>query len=153
MEIATNRKAFRDYAVLDKIEVGIILAGTEVKSIRAGLVSLQAAYAKVENGEVFLYDMDIQPYERASHEQHEAKQKRKLLLHAREINKLFGEVSVKGRALIPLRLYWKKGRVKVELGVGKGKASYDKREDLKKKAVQRDMNRELARGMPRRMGR
>ncbi len=145
MEIATNRKAFRDYAVLDKIEAGIALVGTEVKSIRLGLVNLQAAYAKVENAEVFLYDLDIQPYERASHEQHVAKRKRKLLLHAREISKLFNEIAVKGRALIPLRLYWKKGHVKVELGIGKGKASHDKREDLKKKAVQRDTNRELAR--------
>lgn len=145
MEIATNRKAFRDYAISEKLEAGLVLAGTEVKSIRLGLVSLQAAYAKVENGEAFLYDLDIQPYERASHEQHVAKRKRKLLLHAREIAKLFGEISIKGRTLVPLRLYWKKGRVKVELGLGKGKASYDKREDLKKKAVQRDMDRELAR--------
>jgi SsrA-binding protein len=145
MEIATNRKAFRDYAILDKMEAGIALVGTEVKSIRLGLVNLQAAYAKVENTEVFLYDLDIQPYERASHEQHVAKRKRKLLLHTREIDKLFGEISVKGRALIPLQLYWKKGRVKVELGIGKGKASHDKREDLKKKAAQRDTDRELAR--------
>jgi SsrA-binding protein len=152
MEIATNRKAFRDYAILDKIEAGIVLVGTEVKSIRSGLVNLQAAYAKVENAEVFLYDLDVQPYERASHEQHVAKRKRKLLLHAREIGKLFGEISIKGRALIPLRLYWKKGRVKVELGIAKGKASYDKREDLKKKAVQRDTDRELAREMHRRRG-
>lgn len=152
MEISTNRKAFRDYAILDKIEAGIVLVGTEVKSIRLGLVNLQAAYAKVENAEVFLYDLDIQPYERASHEQHAAKRKRKLLLHAREIDKLFSEISIKGRTLIPLRLYWKKGRVKVELGIGKGKASYDKREDLKKKAVQRDTDRELMRGIYRKNG-
>lgn len=145
MEIATNRKAFRDYVVLDKLEAGIVLVGTEVKSIRLGLVNLQASYAKVENAEVQLYDLDIQPYERASHEQHETKRKRKLLLHAREINKLFSETSVKARALVPLRLYWKKGRVKVELGICKGKQSHDKRETLKKKAVQRDLDRELAR--------
>jgi SsrA-binding protein len=143
-EISTNRKALRDYHILEKIEAGISLKGTEVKSIRAGLVNLMGAFARVVQGELILYGMDIQPYLRASHEQHEPKRERKLLLHRREILKLHQDVTIKGRALVPLRLYWKAGRVKVELGVGKGKNKGDKREDLKARAVQRDLDREMA---------
>lgn len=143
-EIAVNRKALRDYHILEKIESGISLAGTEVKSIRAGLVNLMGAFARVEEGEIFIYGMDIQPYAKASHEQHEPKRVRKLLLHRREIDRLFGDVTIKGRALVPLRLYWKAGKVKIELAIGKGKDHADKRSDLKEKAVNRDLQRELA---------
>jgi len=143
-DIVTNRKALRDYHVLERLEAGVSLKGTEVKSIRAGLVNISGAFARVEGGEVFLYGMDIQPYLRASHEQHDAKRTRKLLLHRREIARLFGEVTLKSRALVPLRLYWKEGKVKVEIAVGKGKVSYDKRDDLKKRAVERDIEREFA---------
>ncbi|HEY8902867.1 MAG TPA: SsrA-binding protein SmpB [Chthoniobacterales bacterium] len=140
-EISTNRKAFHDYIVERKIEAGIELKGTEVKSIRAGHVNLRGAYARIEGTEAWLFDMDVQPYERASHEQHEPKRKRRLLLHRREIDQLFGDSNVSGRTLVPLRLYWKSGRVKVELGVGKGKLVADKRSSLK----QREETREAAR--------
>lgn len=148
-EIVTNRKAFRDYHILEKFEAGIELRGTEVKSIRAGGAQLNGAFARVERGNLFLYGCDIQPYERASHEQHEPKRARKLLLHRREIDHLVGEAEVAGRTIVPLRLYWKNGRVKVELGVGKGKAATDKRADLKKRVQDRETERLLA-GLARR---
>jgi SsrA-binding protein len=143
-EITTNRKALRDYHILHKLEAGIELRGTEVKSIRAGLVNLIGAFARIENGEVFLYGMDIAPYDRASHEQHVPMRERRLLLHKREILKLYNDVTLKGQALVPLRLYWKAGRVKVELATGKGKDKADKREDLKKRAVVMDLRREIS---------
>jgi len=144
-EIATNRKALRDYHILERFEAGVELRGTEVKSIRAGFINIANAYARVENGEVRLYDADIQPYERASHEQHEPRRPRRLLLHKKEIMRLFGLCSVKGHTLAALRMYWKESRVKVEIGVGKGKEAHDKREDLKKKASKRETDREMAR--------
>ena len=144
-EIATNRKALRDYHILDRLEAGVSLTGTEIKSIREGFINVMGAFARIEDGEVFLYGVDIKPYERASHEQHEPKRTRKLLLHRKEIDRLFGEVTVQGRTLVALRFYWKNGRVKIELGIGKGKVAVDKREDLKKKAVERDIQREFSR--------
>lgn len=144
MEIATNRKAFHDYLIEAKVEAGIELRGTEVKSIRAGHVNLRGAYARIDKGEAWVFDIDIQPYERASHEQHEPKRKRKLLLHRREIDQLFGEANVSGRTLVPLRLYWKSGRVKVEIGVGKGKHAADKRSDLKQREESREAQRAAA---------
>lgn len=143
-EIVTNRKAFRDFHVLEKVEAGIELLGTEVKSIRAGLVQLQGSFARVEGRELFLYDSDIQPYVRASHEQHEPKRRRRLLLHRHEIDRLIGEVEIAGKTLVPLRMYWKAGNVKVEIGLGKGKAATDKRADLKKRVQDRETNRLLA---------
>ena len=143
-DVATNRRAFHNYQILEKIEAGIELKGTEVKSIRAGLVSLNNAFARVETSEVYLYDADIQPYERASHTQHDPKRKRKLLLHKAEIARLFAASAVKGQALVALRLYWKKHRVKLELGIGRGKSTVDKREDLKEKAVRRETDRAIA---------
>lgn len=143
-DIVTNRKAFRDYHILEKIEAGIELRGTEVKSIRAGHVQLQGAFVRVENGEAWLYDCDIQPYERASHEQHEPRRRRRLLLHRPEIERLRAEVETAGRALPALRMYWKRGRVKLELGLGRGKAAADKRADLKQRAQQRETDRLLA---------
>lgn len=143
-EIVTNRKALRDYHILERIEAGVELRGTEVKSIRAGLVNLQGAFARIEGREIFLYDGDIQPYVRASHEQHEAKRRRKLLLHRREILRLAAQTEQAGCTLVALRLYWKNSRVKVELGVGKGKVASDKRADLKKRVQDRETDRVLA---------
>ena len=144
-----NRKALRDYEILDRMECGIELKGTEVKSIRLGHVNLQGSFARLENREVIMYDSDIQPYLRASHEQHEPKRPRRLLLHRYEIDKLAGEIEQQGRTLVPLKLYWKKGRIKIELGIGKGKVAADKRHDLKKRVVQRETDRMLA-GIQRR---
>lgn len=148
-EIVTNRKALRDYHILERFEAGIELKGTEVKSVRAGHVQLQGAFARIEGREVFLYDSDIQPYLRASHEQHEPKRRRKLLLHRREIEKLAAETEQAGCTLVALRLYWKKSHLKVELGLGKGKVNADKRADLKKRVQEREVQRVLA-GIQRR---
>ena len=144
-DISVNRRATHDYHILERFEAGIELKGTEVKSIRGGLANLNQAYARVENGQVFLYDADIQPYIRASFEQHVAKRARRLLLHKAEIAKLFEETVVAGHTLVALRMYWKDSRVKVEIGVAKGKVAHDKREDLKTHAVKREMDREMAR--------
>lgn len=143
-DISVNRKALRDYHILDRFEAGIELRGTEVKSIRGGLANVGSAFAKIENGEAWLHDLDIQPYDKASHEQHEPKRRRKLLLHRREIEKLFDKVQVAGHALVALRLYWKQARVKVELGVGKGKLAHDKRDDLKAKVAKRESDRAMS---------
>jgi SsrA-binding protein len=143
-EIASNRRAFHNYQILEKIEAGIALQGTEVKSIRAGFANLNNAFARVENNEVYLYDADIQPYERASHAQHEPKRRRKLLLHKTEIAKLFSASAIEGQTLVALRLYWKNSRVKVEIGVGRGKSTIDKRHDLKEKAVKRETDRAMS---------
>ncbi|HET6407768.1 MAG TPA: SsrA-binding protein SmpB [Chthoniobacteraceae bacterium] len=143
-EISVNRKALRDYHILDKLEAGIELRGTEVKSIRAGHCNINSAFARIENGQAWLYDVDIQPYDKASHEQHEPKRPRRLLLHRLELDKLFVRTQVKGLSLVALRLYWKDARVKVELGVGKGKEQRDQRADLKDRAVNRETDREVA---------
>jgi SsrA-binding protein len=143
-EISNNRKAFHDFIIAEKFEAGIELAGTEVKSIRAGHVNLRGSYARVENGQAWMFDADIQPYERASAEQHEPKRKRRLLLHKREIEHLFSLANISGCTLIPLRLYWKSGRVKVEIGVGKGKHAADKRGDMKNREEKREAARTAA---------
>ena len=144
-ESIINRKALRDYRILERYEAGIALKGTEVKSIRAGKSNISDAFARIDHGEAFLYNADIQPYERASHEIPAAKRVRKLLLHRHELEKLYGETQVKGRALVVLKFYWKNGKVKAELGVGVGKLAHDKRADLKKRAVDRETAREVAR--------
>ena len=144
-DIANNRKARRDYDFFEKFEAGIELKGTEVKSIRAGKINIGDAFARVDRGEVWLYNSDIRPYEQASHEFHVPLRNRRLLLHKKEIRKLASFTDQHGASLIPLRLYWKNGRVKVELGVGKGKNQRDRREDLKRKAHNREVERELAR--------
>jgi len=149
-EIATNRKALHEYHILERFEAGIALKGTEVKSIRGGLANLHHAFARIENGEVYLHQADIQPYEKASHEQHEPRRPRKLLLHRQEILKLSARTAIKGCTLPVLRMYWKGGRVKVEIGVGKGKAAPDKRQDLKARQSQREADREVARFNKRR---
>ena len=144
-DISTNRRATHDYHILERFEAGIELKGTEVKSIRGGFANLNQAYARVENGQVFLYDADIQPYVRASFEQHVAKRPRRLLLHQREIAKLFEATAIAGHTLVALRMYWKGHRIKVEVGIAKGKVAHDKRQDLKKHAEKREMDREMAR--------
>jgi SsrA-binding protein len=144
-DISVNRKALRDYHILERFEAGIELKGTEVKSIRGGLANINNAFARVENGQVFVYDIDIQPYVKASFQQHESKAVRRLLLHKQEINRLFGVSQIKGNTIVALRMYWKDSRVKVELGVAKGKESADKRQDLKEKAQKRETDREVAR--------
>ncbi|MBS0657574.1 MAG: SsrA-binding protein SmpB [Verrucomicrobia bacterium] len=145
-EIATNRKALRDYHILDRWEAGIALKGTEVKSIRLGHANINDAFARIDHtGVPVLYQADIQPYDKASHEQHVPRRERKLLLNAKEIEKLKAMSDVEGRTLVALRMYWKGSRVKVEIGVGKGKEAPDKRADLKAKAIDRETEREIAR--------
>ena len=144
-ESIVNRKALRDFHILQRYEAGLELKGSEVKSIRAGKANISDAFAKIEKGEAFLYNADIQPYERASHEVPPAKRVRKLLLHRQEIDKLYGETAIAGRALVILSLYWKSGRLKAEIGVATGKVAHDKRADLKKRATDRETEREVAR--------
>jgi SsrA-binding protein len=144
-DIVTNRKALRDFQIIERFEAGVSLVGTEVKSLRAGRADLLGCYAKVEKRGVVLYDATIQVYEKASHETHDPKRPRQLLLNKAEIIRLTEQTLRKGLALPVLRMYWKKGRVKVELGLGKGKHAADQRQDLKKKAEQRETDREVAR--------
>jgi SsrA-binding protein len=144
-EISANRKALREYHILERFEAGIELKGTEVKSIRAGFANLSNAFGRVEGTQVFLFDADIQPYVRASFEQHEPKRSRRLLLHKQEIARIRALTQVKGHTLVALRMYWKDSRVKVELGVGKGKEAGDKRQDLKARATKREVDREVSR--------
>jgi SsrA-binding protein len=140
-DILTNPKARRDYHILETFEAGIVLRGTEVKALRAGKGQISDAFARVENGEVFLHNAHIDEYTHGNIQNHQPKALRKLLLHKSEIRKLFELAAVKGNALLPLSFYWKNGRVKVALAVGKGKAQYDKREDLKKKDAERELKR------------
>lgn len=136
-----NAKVYRDYFVEDKFEAGIVLTGTEVKSIRAGRVQLNDAFGRVEKGGIFLYHVHISEYEFGNINNHNPYRPRKLLLHRKEIEKITYEMSAGGMALIPTRLYFKEGLIKVELGLCKGKKLYDKREDLKKKAHEQEMQR------------
>ena len=140
-DIVTNSKARRDYHVLETFEAGIVLRGTEVKALRAGKGQIADAYALVENGEVILYDAHIDEYAHGNLQNHQPKAPRKLLLHKSEIRKLFELAAVKGNALVPLSFYWKRGKVKVALAVGKGKAQFDKREDLKRRESDRELKR------------
>ena len=140
-EIAQNRKAFHDYFVLEKYEAGIELAGTEVKSVRAGQVNMKDSYCSIKNGELFLRGMHISPYEKGNIFNRDPVRVRRLLMHKREINRLNSQIMQQGVALIPLSLYFKDSKVKVEIGVCKGKKLYDKREASAKKDAQRDMDR------------
>jgi len=143
-KIASNRKALHDYEVLDRFEAGIELRGTEVKSLRQGHVSMIGSYAQVENGQVILYGVTIQPYEYGNRFNHAPDRPRRLLLHKREIFKLQAGVEKKGHSLIPLKLYFKNRRVKVELGLCRGKKLFDKRETLKRKTADREAARAIA---------
>ncbi len=144
--IANNRKARHDYHVLETLECGIVLTGSEVKSLRNGLLSMEEAYARVQEDEVWLLGCNIQEYSHAHQLNHVPKRRRKLLLHRREIRKFAAQAYEKNLTLVPLKMYFKRGRAKVLLGVCKGKKQYDKRESLKKKDMQRDIDRAVRRG-------
>jgi SsrA-binding protein len=140
-EILHNSKARRDYHILETYEAGMVLHGSEVKALRAGKAQIGDAFARVEKDEVWLYNAHIDEYTQANRFGHEPKAPRKLLLHKSEIRKLFALAAVKGNALVPLSLYWKNGKVKVSLGVGKGKVEFDKRQDIKTREVDREVKR------------
>jgi SsrA-binding protein len=136
--IAENRKALHDYHLLETIEAGIVLLGTEVKAIREGRVNLRDSFARVEDGEVYLYNVNISPYSHRGYADHEPMRRRKLLLHREEIRKLIGRTVEKGITLVPIRMYFKDGRVKVAVCLAKGKKEYDKRETIKRREVDRE---------------
>ena len=139
--IATHRKARRDYEILDTVEAGIVLKGTEVKSVRAGKLNLGDAYAVIENGEAWLVSMHINPYEQAGQFNHDPLRKRKLLLHKRQIDRLLSRVQEKGLTLVPLSVYILGNKVKIEIGVGRGKRMFDKRQAVAKRSAEREMER------------
>jgi SsrA-binding protein len=141
--ITENRKARHDYFIDDEFETGMVLTGTEVKSLRLGRVNLKDSYARIKDGEVFVHQMHISPYPFAHYDNHDPLRPRKLLLHNHEIKRLYGKIQEKGFSLIPLRLYFKKGKVKMSLGLARGKRQYDKRETIRKRDEQRDMRRSL----------
>jgi len=136
--IAENRKARHDYTILETVEAGVALLGTEVKSIREGRVNLRDSYARVENGEVWMMNVHISPYSHRGSAEHAELRQRKLLLHRHEIRKLVGQTAEKGLTLVPLEIYFKKGRVKVLLALAKGKQAHDKRETIRKRDVDRE---------------
>jgi SsrA-binding protein len=136
--LATNRKAFHEYFILEKLEAGIALLGTEVKSIREARINLKESYAAIKEGEAYLFNCHISPYSHGNRENHDPLRRRKLLLHSREIRKLIGKTQEKGLTLVPLRVYLKRGRIKVELGVARGKKLYDKRETERRKETDRE---------------
>ena len=140
-DIVTNSKARRDYHILETYEAGIVLHGTEVKALRAGKGQIGDAFARVENDEVFLYNAHIDEYSHGNVQNHAPKAPRKLLLHKAEIRKLAGHLAVKGNSLIALSFHWKNGKVKVSLGVGKGKGEFDKRDDINKRESDRELKR------------
>lgn len=141
--LAQNRKASHDYFIEETYEAGIVLKGTEIKSIRAGKVSITDAHVRIMDGEAFIINMHIAPYEQGNRFNHDPTRTRKLLLHRKEIDKLFGQVQQKGYTIVPLKIYIKNGYAKVLIGLGKGKKLYDKREDLKQKQMKRDIDRAL----------
>lgn len=139
--VCQNKKAHHDYEILEKIEAGLVLLGTEVKSLRQGKANLKDSYARIRHGEVHLYGCHISAYTHASYDNHEPERVRKLLLHKFEIKRLFGKTQEKGLALIPLRIYFSKGKAKIELALARGKKQYDKRESLKRKEETRELER------------
>ena len=140
--IAVNRKARYEYFIEDEYEAGLVLKGTEVKSLRLGKVNLKDSYARIKDGEVFIYQMHIGPYPFAYYDNHDPLRPRKLLLHKREIKRLYSKVNEKGHSLVPLKIYLKKGKAKITLALAKGKRKYDKREAIKRRDEQRDLDRE-----------
>ena len=144
--ICTNKKAFHEYFIEERVEAGMVLQGTEVKSLRQGKANLGDAFAMVRDGETYLHNLHISPYDFGHRDNHDPDRMRKLLLHKKEIVRLFAKIREQGYTLIPLRLYFKDGKVKVELGLAKGKKLHDKREDLKKK----EQKREVAQAMKER---
>jgi len=144
--ITVNRRARHDYFIEESVEAGLVLTGSEVKSLRAGKANLKDSYARIDRGEAWLANAHISEYAPASQFGHDPTRKRKLLLHAKEIDRLTGKVKEKGLTLVPLRMYFKHGRAKVELGLGRGKKQYDKRESIKERESGREMDRALRRG-------
>jgi len=136
--IASNRKAFHDYHILETFEAGIVLQGTEVKAIREGRVNLRDSYARVEQDEVFLYNVHISAYEHRGYADHEPTRRRKLLLHRQEIRKLIGKTVERGMTLVPTRMYFKNNRVKIAVGLAKGKQAHDKRETIRRREIDRE---------------
>jgi SsrA-binding protein len=143
-QVLSNRRARHEYSIEDTFDAGLALGGTEVKSIRAGKANLQDAFCKIEDGEVWLYNMYVAPFEHGTHWNLEPRRKRKLLLHRREIDVLRTKMEQKGLALIPLNLYFQHGYAKLELGLGRGKKLYDKREDIASRDAEREQRREFA---------
>ena len=141
--VANNKKAYHDYFIEEKYECGIELYGTEVKSIRMGKCSIKEAYVSVSGGQAYIEGMNISPYEKGNIFNREPLRKRRLLLHKKEILRLQGQVQTKGYTIMPLQVYFKKGLVKIEIGLARGKKLYDKRDDRRKKAVRRDMERDF----------
>lgn len=141
--IATNSKAGRDYTILESLETGIALKGCEIKSIRQGSINISDSFARIENGEVFLYNAHINPYKQASYLNVDPLRPRKLLLHKKQINKLYGKVAQRGFSLVPLKIYLKEGRAKIELALVRGKRQYDKRQTIKKKEADMQMRRAM----------
>lgn len=139
--VANNKKAYHDYFIEDKLECGIALHGTEVKSLRMGKCSIKEAFIRIENGEVFVYGMHVSPYEKGNIFNKDPLRVKKLLLHRQEINRLVGKIKEKGYTLVPLQVYFFKGRAKVEIGLARGKKLYDKREDIAKKDQRREAER------------
>ncbi len=142
--VVTNRKALHDYFIIERFETGIALRGTEVKSLRLGTANLQDGYAILRNGEVWLIGMHVSPFEKGNINNHDPKRDRKLLMHKREIRRLVGKVAEKGLTLVPLRIYFKNNKAKVELGLAVGKKTYDKREAIAKREIERQLRREYA---------
>ena len=140
--IAVNRKARHDYFIEDEYEAGLVLKGTEVKSLRLGKANLKDSYARIKDGEVFVYQLHIGPYPFAYYDNHDPLRPRKLLLHKREIKRLYGKINEKGHTLVPLKLFFKNGKVKILLALAKGKRKYDKREAIKRRDEQRELDRE-----------
>jgi SsrA-binding protein len=139
--VTVNRQAYHDYFVDETVEAGVVLRGTEVKSVRSGHVNIRGSYARIKDGEVWLDGAHIAEYEQGTYMNHEPLRSRKLLLHRREIERLIGRVQAKGQTLVPLKLYFKDNRVKVELGLARGKKLYDKREAIKERESQRELAR------------
>ena len=139
--ISTNRKAFHEYHIFDKFNAGMVLTGTEIKSIRKGAINLKDSFVKIDDFEVFLYNCHISPYEQGNRYNHEEKRTRKLLLNKKEIEKLVGKIKKDGYAIVPLEVYLENGWAKIEIALAKGKKLYDKRDDLAKKAQSRDIER------------
>lgn len=139
--VAQNKKARHDFFIEETFEAGIVLQGTEIKSIRAGRVNLKDAFARIQKGEVFVYNMHISPYEQGNRYNHDPLRTRKLLLHRKQIDKLIGETKEAGYSIVPLKMYLKDGYAKLLIGLAKGKKKFDKREDLKKKEAKRDVER------------
>ena len=148
-DITVNRRAFHEYHIDERLEAGLALVGSEVKSLRDGRVNLKDAYARFVGDELYLIGVHISPYGPASQFGHEPERHRKLLLHRRELDKLGGKLKERGLTMVPLRLYWVKGRAKVELGLGRGKKLYDKREAIRERMEKRDVDRAMAAGRRR----